>query len=551
MMLIKLCFACSILVISFSHIDGATHTEDNVLDFFPSTSGDGLNVVWAHGVNSIAALNESLADDTMMLETDIILRGIGTENQTNIPVHAHPPLTDSDLTLEHFIQVTTQHANKGMKLDFKYLEALEPSMVLIRDYESELKAPLWINADIVIGPNSPRDPVPPQPFIDIANRYFDKTTLSLGFTTAWGPLMADKLYTWTMIFDNLYYSYPLDPQPVTFPIRAVWCKTSWPKFVWLLGLRDSFSITVWSSGSDIVDVGGLVDLRTHGDTRRIFYDLPDLQKEAFLTALDDPARTPSPPLDTAWEREQWMAFENQDGRNFVFLSTEGLGISGNASRAAIVHSKRQHMPGNDEPMAVRTRVQFVDRYDSTSTATVDIFIRSKNLVDDAETRENILAGNTDPSGLKYSISSDGGVAFNGTQFSESLPAAECYNVQILDHLDGSMQVDFIVKTCSDALEDDPNAEKVIMSFPEKEMDDGQEYYVIVMKTGSGKDVILEDLHVKGSQDPEGLYTTPTYTTESRGRSLLEATGLFSLVISAIITIILSTNCMFFLSKKVK
>lgn len=53
------------------------------------------------------------ADDTMMLETDIILRGIGTENQTNIPVHAHPPLTDSDLTLEHFLQVTTQYADKG------------------------------------------------------------------------------------------------------------------------------------------------------------------------------------------------------------------------------------------------------------------------------------------------------------------------------------------------------------------------------------------------------------------------------------------------------
>lgn len=173
--------------------------------------------------------------------------------------------------------------------------------------------------------------------------------------------MADKLYTWTMIFDNLYYSYPLDPQPVTFPIRAVWCKTSWTKFVWLLGLRDSFSITVWSSVSDVVDVGGLVDLRTYGDTKRIFYDLPDLQKQAFLNALDDPSQPPSPPLDTPWDGDQWMAFENQDGRNFAFFSTEGLGISGNATRAAIVHSKRQHMPGSQDGMSVSVRVQFVDR----------------------------------------------------------------------------------------------------------------------------------------------------------------------------------------------
>ena len=57
----------------------------------------------------------------------------------------------------------------GIKLDFKYLEALAPSMELVLQYEAELKTPLWLNADIVIGPNSPRDPIPPV-FIDIANR---------------------------------------------------------------------------------------------------------------------------------------------------------------------------------------------------------------------------------------------------------------------------------------------------------------------------------------------------------------------------------------------
>lgn len=104
-----------------------------------------------------------------------------------------------------------------------------------------------------------------------------------------------------------------------------------------------------------------MDLRTYGDTKRIFYDLPDLQKQAFLNALDDPSQPPSPPLDTPWDGDQWMAFENQDGRNFAFFSTEGLGISGNATRAAIVHSKRQHMPGSQDGMSVSVRVQFVDR----------------------------------------------------------------------------------------------------------------------------------------------------------------------------------------------
>lgn len=77
-------------------------------------------------------------------------------------------------------------------------------------------------------------------------------------------------------------------------------------------------------------------------------------------------------------------------------------------------------------------IHFTPRYDSTSTATVEIFIRSGSLLDDAEAREDILAGNRDPLGLKYSISSDGRVGFNGTQFAKSLPAAECYKVEVIN-----------------------------------------------------------------------------------------------------------------------
>ena len=39
----------------------------------------------------------------MFLEADVILRGQGTENQTDIPVMAHPPATDSDITLEEWL----------------------------------------------------------------------------------------------------------------------------------------------------------------------------------------------------------------------------------------------------------------------------------------------------------------------------------------------------------------------------------------------------------------------------------------------------------------
>lgn len=41
-----------------------------------------------------------------------------------------------------------------MKLDFKDIAALEPAMLLLTEHGDDLHAPLWINADIVAGPNS-------------------------------------------------------------------------------------------------------------------------------------------------------------------------------------------------------------------------------------------------------------------------------------------------------------------------------------------------------------------------------------------------------------
>ena len=48
-----------------------------------------------------------MAGDQMMLEADVILRGQGTENQTDIPIMAHPPHTDSDITLQVHVVNTT------------------------------------------------------------------------------------------------------------------------------------------------------------------------------------------------------------------------------------------------------------------------------------------------------------------------------------------------------------------------------------------------------------------------------------------------------------
>ena len=71
----------------------------------------------------------------MMIEADILMGTIsGDEDVTIRPIMAHPPLKQSDLTLEQFLDsVLSNETPKGLKLDFKDINAVEPAMRMIRD----------------------------------------------------------------------------------------------------------------------------------------------------------------------------------------------------------------------------------------------------------------------------------------------------------------------------------------------------------------------------------------------------------------------------------
>lgn len=479
--------------------EGASHTMDNVLDFFPESEGDGLNIIWAHGVNSHEDLNQSLHDDTMMLETDIILRGIGTENQTDIPVNAHPPDTDSDLLTLDFINKTTLTSGKGMKLDFKYLEAVGPTMEIVLDLDSQINCPLWINADIVKGPNSPKDPISPVEFIDTANSYFNETVMSLGFTTDWGVFKEEDMYTWTMIFDILQYTYNLDPQPVTYPIRAIWCVRSWSKFTWLLGLRESFSITVWTASTDPVDIQGLMSLREHGDIKRIFYDLPTSMRDNFLQAIETGVPAPDEKQTSLWNRESWTSV-SAGGKNLVFLSTESAGISGPSFRAGYIQSIEQHKPKSGAlTVTVQGIVQFVDRYDEPSNeAIAEIFIRTAEL--DSSNSEIFSEGYMPPS-IGLFISQNGEVRLvsdSSVEVSDQLPSAECFSFKITDSGEGEqIESTVSVVTCGDANLEDPNAGRncTLTLSAEETLDVGDQSFVVLSKRDGSGDVIVENLTV--------------------------------------------------------
>ncbi|XP_032942326.1 protein FAM151B isoform X3 [Catharus ustulatus] len=185
---------------------------------------DGAAVRWFHAANSRARAAEAARSDVHMVEVDVQLRG-GHEE----PVLAHPPDTDSDITLQEWLAQVASTA-KGIKLDFKSLAAVGPSLELLGRVGPALASPVWLNGDVLPGPCGSCAPLDARAFLRAVTASCPEATLSLGWTTAWQP---GQGYRWPMVQEMSQLCQPLS-QPVTFAVRAALLPSSIPQLQWLL-----------------------------------------------------------------------------------------------------------------------------------------------------------------------------------------------------------------------------------------------------------------------------------------------------------------------------
>ncbi|XP_029685536.1 protein FAM151B-like isoform X1 [Takifugu rubripes] len=143
-------------------------------------SSDAAEVSWCHGVNSRSGLMEALSGSAHMMEADVLMR----ECDPKEPIMAHPPARDSDITLKEWLQEVKEQ-QKGIKLDFKSLEAVAPSLVLLEEVLAKTNLPVWINADVLAGPGGHAQPLDPQAFLSAVRDLPPHVVLSLGWTTGW------------------------------------------------------------------------------------------------------------------------------------------------------------------------------------------------------------------------------------------------------------------------------------------------------------------------------------------------------------------------------
>ncbi|KAM6930839.1 protein FAM151B [Xenentodon cancila] len=257
--------------------------RDGTVDYFFSRSRiprrDAAALTWAHAVNSRSRLAHALAGPTHMIEADIIMRGCDPKE----PIMAHPPDTDSDITLREWLEGVKAH-DMGIKLDFKSLEAVSPSLVLLEQVLGDTNRPVWINADIVGGPGGRATPLEPQAFLCAAAALPTHTVLSLGWTTGWTAGSCNPGYSWDMVHVMEEKCRNLE-HPVTFPVRAALMARSFSQLSWLLQQSHRYTLTVWTGQDDEVAPDDLLPYRKSFDVSRIYCDLPDcLRAELGVTS---------------------------------------------------------------------------------------------------------------------------------------------------------------------------------------------------------------------------------------------------------------------------
>ncbi|XP_039552284.1 protein FAM151B isoform X3 [Passer montanus] len=159
-----------------------------------------------------------------MVEVDVVLRGGDGE-----PILAHPPDTDSDITLQEWL-AQMGSTSKGIKLDFKSLAAVGPSLELLGQAGQGLDAPVWLNGDILPGPRGGCAPLDARAFLGAVTSSCPEATLSLGWTTG---CHRGQGYEWPLVQEMWRLCHPLS-QPVTFAVRAALVPGSVPQLQWLL-----------------------------------------------------------------------------------------------------------------------------------------------------------------------------------------------------------------------------------------------------------------------------------------------------------------------------
>jgi hypothetical protein len=213
-------------------------------------------VTFAHAVNSKEKLLKYQdKSGAMILDFDILL------SSHNTLIAAHPPIKDSDLTVEEILQ-KMQSSHQVIKFDFKDPNAVQPTLTLLKKYQ--ITQPVILNADIVKGYGAHSTFFNPTRFISTCQSLYPQGVLSLGWTTE-----ADLENQYSKDVIKQMYDITKSLQEIIYPVRACLLPNCW-KDIQLL-LSKGRILNIWT-GETVTE--GLSDwIKIHTNPDNTLYDL--------------------------------------------------------------------------------------------------------------------------------------------------------------------------------------------------------------------------------------------------------------------------------------
>jgi len=249
-----------VLLFSVKNVIMSSDIIPDVTEYWPEVKDDLSKVKWSHATNSEKELNDALTNSTiMMMEADVVIGRLYGENDSvaKRPVMGHPPATESDITLTDFVKriimalSDDKSLRKGVKLDFKSIDAAHGGLQTVSELKEQITFPLWVNADIAKGPVLlPSDPVDPDSFLIACNHFVPEATLSIGWTTSqvgkYTKKMVEDMYN---ILDR--NGCVNSGKKITYPSRAILLGDSLEEFQWLLFATSNYktqsTVTIWGT----------------------------------------------------------------------------------------------------------------------------------------------------------------------------------------------------------------------------------------------------------------------------------------------------------------
>ncbi|XP_013399869.1 uncharacterized protein LOC106166017 [Lingula anatina] len=246
----------------------------------------------------------------------------------------------------------------------------------------KLQVPVWLGADVLIGPNSDKSPtINATEFFKLCNEKFPYSTLLLGWTSVPPEGNPNKRgYKWADVIEmhDLITSHDLH-NPVAISIRSVLTQHSVPQIRWLSDTTDSY-LYVWD---DIMDSTPLLDIlyiRYLLPRSDVYYHVSERHKEYFPKHRERPGGyLDKATLQRAHRRlysEEWKQF-NYGTNSRLLLGTGSAVMSG---EKALLVRKLNTVITSTSPASITGVVYFEPR-GTTKTGPEDgleIFLRTKN-----------------------------------------------------------------------------------------------------------------------------------------------------------------------------